>query len=52
MKVTKEQIGELFLKSKDEDKLKEALSSLENNSIFVKLLGSYQKAKQELWAKH
>ncbi len=36
----------------DEDKLKESLSSLEKNSIFVKLLGSYQKAKQELWAKH
>jgi len=29
-----------------EDELGEALGSLEKNSIFVKLLGSYQKAKQ------
>jgi chorismate mutase/prephenate dehydratase len=36
----------------DEEELREALSSLEKNSIFVKLLGSYRKAKQELWAKH
>lgn len=37
---------------RDEKELREALSSLEKNSIFVKLLGSYRKAKQELWAKH
>lgn len=31
---------------RDGDELGDALRSLENNSIFVKLLGSYQKAKQ------
>ena len=30
----------------DEDKLKEVLNSLEQTSIFVKLLGSYRKAKE------
>jgi len=36
----------------DEAELKNALSKLEKYSIFVKLLGSYRKAKQELQAAH